>query len=386
MTTENSTTLEVPDALKRKPIIDLLDEDQVKLIAARAQAGSKSEIKRGELAAFLELAASYQLDPFSGEVWLAKGRNDKVLIMVGRDGLRKIAQRNGLVVDGDVIHENDDFQTRRNADGSREVMHVYGHPKDRGPIVGAWCEVRTFPSSVVMRSRVMGFFVATVNEYKPTHADTLKYSPWGSQESVMILAAAERQALRQATPLSGLVAQGELDRSQEPPIGEAAPEMTRGELGQSLIANGLPDEQAASVCATVRRAQKLGHAGHGNAATVEMLLRGQPAEKVEAWLAATNDELDAIHEPGAGPREDVTEAVVVDGDDGDVVPAPDAGKVCAHCGEAKPDDEFTAGSDECASCVEERVRAHSEAEVAEQAALDEDTADPAEQAQLEGTE
>jgi hypothetical protein len=319
----------VPDALKRRPIIDLLDEEQVKLIAARAQAGSDATISRGELAAFLELAASYQLDPFSGEVWLAKSKRGRVLIMVGRDGLRKIAQRNGLYVDGDVIHEADTFKVERTLGGARAVSHTYGHPKERGPIVGAWCEVRG-PSRTVregLASRrvpgaVVGFFVATAEEYKPKSADALKYSPWGSQESVMMLAAAERQALRQATPLSGLVAQGELDRVNEEPVGEApAFEMGLDELRDTLLERGGDPDYVPSVVATVRRAQKLGHAGHGNAATVAMLLGGRPLEAVRAWLAEVNYELDGL----VGNPDDVPDAVVVvvDGDDGEPVPGPE---------------------------------------------------------------
>jgi hypothetical protein len=290
----------LPEALTRKPIIDLLNEDQVKLLAARAQAGSKGEIKRGELAAFLELAASYQLDPFAGEVWLTKGSNDKVLIMVGRDGLRKIAQRSGLYVDGDVIHENDDFQTRRNADGTREVMHLYGHPKERGEIKAAWCEVKNEAGKSV------GFFVATVEEYAPTNEKVLQYSPWGAQRSVMILAAAERQALRQATPLSGLVAQGELDRAQE---AEAViPLDTDGPLCDD------PD-LAARVEQVLDKAREQGHAGLASREAAAMALRGQESPFVENWIKAGLDVLAA----GAGePPADAT--VVEDDDDGEPVP------------------------------------------------------------------
>jgi hypothetical protein len=294
----------LPEALTRKPIIDLLHEDQVKLLAARAQAGSKGEIKRGELAAFLELAASYQLDPFAGEVWLAKGSNDKVLIMVGRDGLRKIAQRSGLIMDGDVIHEKDTFEVQRTPQG-RFVRHSYGHPNERGEIVAAWCQVRTRPK-LGHASHERGFFVATVEEYAPTSENVLKYSPWGAQRSVMILAAAERQALRQATPLSGLVAQGELDRAQE---AEAViPLDTDGPLCDD------PD-LAARVEQVLDKAREQGHAGLASREAAAMALRGQESPFVENWIKAGLDVL------AAGAGEPPADAAVVEDDDGEPVPA-----------------------------------------------------------------
>lgn len=321
---ESSTAIEAPTglpaALMREPIIDQLHEDQVKLITQRAQAGSKGQITRGEIAAFLELAATYGLDPFASEVWLAKGKNDKVLIMVGRDGLRKIAQRNGLYVDGDVIHEEDSFSVTRSSDGTRSVEHSYGHPSQRGPIIGAWCEVRQAPRSrpnplsgwpgvppLVTPGRVAGFFVATVDEYKPTSEAALQYSPWGAQASVMILAAAERQALRQATPLSGLVAQGELDRAEEAeavvPLDEDGPLHEDPALAERIEA-------------MLAQARQVGHAGLANRGAAAMALRGQSAETVEGWLSVAGSILQATAD--AGPED----ATVVDGDDGEPVPPP----------------------------------------------------------------
>lgn len=79
-----------------------------------------------------------------------------------------------------------------------------------------------------------------------------------------------------------------------------------------------------SVCATVRRARKLGHAGYSNVATVQMALTGQPQEKVSAWLERTNDELDELarkqREGDAYVEPEPEDAVVVDGDDGEPVP------------------------------------------------------------------
>lgn len=169
-----------------------------------------------EVGMFLELAAKYDLDPFAKEVWCVKGKNEdggtgRLLIMVGRDGLRKIAKRAGIHIDGDVVHAKDGFEIVRSPNGNRTVTHTWGNPAARGDIIGAWAECRAGGPE----GQPLGFFYAELDEYMPTNARKLQYSPWGSQKSVMILAAAERQALRQATPLSGLLVEGEADRNLE---------------------------------------------------------------------------------------------------------------------------------------------------------------------------
>ena len=197
----STSELDRPDAgeLSAPLAIAGIDRKRWDLVKATVAKGASDQ----EVAMFLELAAKYDLDPFAKEVWCAKGSNTdggegRLLIMVGRDGLRKIAQRNNIHIDGDVVHEHDRFEVARSADGNRTVEHAWGRPEDRGPIVGAWAECREGGPL----GKPLGFFYAALSEYKPTNEKKLKYSPWGTQESVMILAAAERQALRQATPLS----------------------------------------------------------------------------------------------------------------------------------------------------------------------------------------
>lgn len=196
----------------RKPIIDQMDDRYLKLIQATRLKG----LDHAELGMVLELAAYYQLDAFSGEIWGSKsqgrdGRPGQLLIMVGRDGLRKIVMRNKLEMDGDVIRENDEFEVFRERDRTRTVRHAYKGvaEKDRGKIVGAWAEVWDADG------KQRGFFVAPIEEYVPTSEGKLRHSPWGAQVSVMILAAAERQAARQSTPLSGLLMEGETALNEE---------------------------------------------------------------------------------------------------------------------------------------------------------------------------
>lgn len=199
--------------LQRRPIIETVDEKTLGLIASQIAQGCN----RGEIGHFLELCAHYDLDPFAKEAWCAKSKTGKLLIMVGRDGLRKIAHRQDLRVDGDVVRAEDFYEVEFidaadyarpgewEANGSapfHRVSHKHnGMGKQRGDIVGAWCRVKD-PAG-----RERGWFEAPIEEYKPSGASD--YSPWSKQVGVMILAAAERQALRQATPLGGLLAEGE---------------------------------------------------------------------------------------------------------------------------------------------------------------------------------
>lgn len=233
------------ERLQRKPVIDRIEPHTLELIQKTIAVNCTA----AEIGHFLELCAHYGLDPFAREAWIAKSKSGKLLIMVGRDGLRKIGQRNGLHIDGDVVRENDEFTIQRTTDGNRTVAHSYGKPADRGPIVGAWAECREGGPE----GRPMGYFYAPLEEYRPSSPDS--YSPWSKQTGVMILAAAERQAIRQATPLSGLLAIGEDELVEatvveqpsghvqlgEPEADVPLTEEERAKLGEVIDAAGLDD-------------------------------------------------------------------------------------------------------------------------------------------------
>jgi len=291
--------------LARPPAIDLINERQRDLLRSRAAKGCNE----AELAQFLELCVAYQLDPYAQEAWCAKGRGKdggegRLLIMVGRDGLRKIAHRNNLSLDGDVVREHDRFHVTRNPGRERVIEHEYeGGIETRGGIVGAWAEV--FDQVGAQR----GYFYAPLSEYRPTNEQQLKFSPWGSQESVMILAAAERQALRQATPLGGLLAEGEDARIGEPPL----PDMTTADQLAEWAPNA---ELAGAILAVIARAAELGHAGLSDYATIELTLKGRSEAVAQAWVSEAWDELAKLEAEsgmnGAVSEEDIAEAEIVD--------------------------------------------------------------------------
>lgn len=161
---------------------------------------------------FLELCAKYDLDPFAKEIYAAKmgnknGETGNVVMIVGRDGLLKIAGRTGefLGIEGDVVREQDTFSK---AAGTHLPDHSYsGGPKMRGAIVGAW-------AVAYRQGRQPTYFFAPLEEYKPPPGKKLDYSPWSSQISAMILKCAESMALRKAFSITGVAGEEEMARNR----------------------------------------------------------------------------------------------------------------------------------------------------------------------------
>lgn len=207
------------ELMQRQPIYDTIDEQMLVVV----QNTVAKDASGPEISMFLEVCARFDLDPFAKEVWCAVSNPDnaskrRVLIMVGRDGLRKVAHRAGLEIRSDVVRKNDHFAVKHTKDRRKVITHEYAvmepgveTPENwRGDIVGAWAEVYD-PET----GESKGFNYSPMVEYRPTSEAKLKFSPWGTQESVMIMAAAERNALRQATPLGGLLSEGEMDLNDE---------------------------------------------------------------------------------------------------------------------------------------------------------------------------
>lgn len=284
--------------LQRRPIIDRIDERQLALIKKTLAVGESPEypITDAEIGHFLELSALYGLDPFAREIWIAKSKRGKLLIMVGRDGLRKVAHRNALRVEGDVICEKDTFSaefvdddTERMARFGGRPFHAVTHVKSgigveqRGPVVGAWCRVTT------KAGVESGYFDAPISEYKPANVD---YSPWGKQVSAMMLGAVERQAIRQATPLGGVMAEGE-----DHFVDSTAVDIGAGEGdGSPPPWEGVSDEHVAQIEALMARAEAAGFPALADVGTVRLRLNMQPAAAVEEWIAAGEAQVQAVEE------------------------------------------------------------------------------------------
>lgn len=322
----------------REPVIDRLRPAQRELLFRKHAmiAGTYPDGREGwrgpkgldetDIASMLEVAWLLGLDPFTpGEIWCARSepRKDgedagRLLVMIGRDGRRKIVQRNRLRMRGDVVREEDEFRVwHSEEDGTPlkrvRVMHSFsGGSKARGAIIGSWSEVwdpRT--------NETRGFFFAPVEEYDPTHgkdpsalSNREKYSPWNHQKTAMMKAAVERQSTSEATPLSGLIGEGEAEINQAPdrPVLGGDPAGEDRQIGQAVDVGALP----AMVQDVLARAERLGHAGLAYAATAEMFTAGKPDEVVAAWVADAHTELDQFeqhHQPRPEPEpepQDVT--------------------------------------------------------------------------------
>lgn len=312
-----------PGDFSNAPVVVRMDRQKYDLI----QRTVAKDATPAELGLFLELASKYELDPFAKEVWCVKGSSQdggsgRLLIMVGRDGLRKIAMRNGLRIDGDVVRENDEFTVHRDPDRKRTIDHAYREAAEaartdrtttRGPIVGAWAEVWDEETG-----EQRGYFYADLIEYRPTNAKKLQYSPWGSQESVMILAAAERQALRQATPLSGLLVEGEMDRNDERMAGMAAADPDAPDVIERAIREVVSEDWAQKLIPLVLEINGL-RPNTWLPSAIQMQLGGQEDDVLDRFFAELSGSVEELRvenearlEGAEDDEDDATDAVVVE--------------------------------------------------------------------------
>lgn len=204
------------DALLARPVIDQMDERKLTVIRSSVAKGTSD----AELAMFLELAAHLQLSPFTGEIWCSKsqgrdGKEGKLMIMVGRDGLLKNAERypdylgydSGVVRDSDIFERVDPDPEGRTLRLRAGVVHRPAHPREAGEILGAWCVAER-------ADRPPRYFYAPLSEYMPVFdADwKLKKSPWGNQTSVMIEKVALSVVHRTLCGITGVHVPEEMER------------------------------------------------------------------------------------------------------------------------------------------------------------------------------
>jgi hypothetical protein len=345
------------ERLQRRPIIDRIDARQLVLIKATLAISESPQhpITDAEVGHFLELCAAYGLDPFAREAWIAKSKTGKLLIMIGRAGLRKIVTRNGLKMSSSVVHAKDTFRVSyidNPADAKPGEWEAWGcapfhrvkHEHEslgeaRGPVIGAWARVRDLGSR-----QERGYFDAPLSEYMPSNVTV--YSPWSKQVSAMTRGAVERQAASEATPLGGLMMEGENESA------DAA--ATVGITEGATVDVELP----AMVEAVIARAVELGHGEYANRERVAMMVGGQPDAAVTAFCAQAMGELEAL---AAEQGEEVTDATVVDEPPVAHVPQDGQGKLDADLEAAKRQAENMRGDadalrDEARSIEDEAER------------------------------
>lgn len=142
-----------------------------------------------EFGLLMQLAKTYQLDPFTRQIWLVKYPGSPAQIFAGRDGYLAIAHKSGQF------------------DG----MESGSKTNDDGEIVG-WCTVYRKDMSKPFHVEVL------LSEYNT------KKSLWASKPRTMIVKVAEAQALRKAFSISGLYSPEEFDDApQQRPMKDVTP-------------------------------------------------------------------------------------------------------------------------------------------------------------------
>ncbi len=133
-----------------------------------------------EFLLLMQLAKTYQLDPFAKQIWAVKYGNNPAAIFCGRDGFLAIAHRSGKF------------------DGMES-----GTRKDGDDLVG-WCRVYRKDMSRPFEVEV------SLSEYSTGKG------LWQTKPKTMIVKVAESHALRRAFGISGLYAPEEIDTGDRP--------------------------------------------------------------------------------------------------------------------------------------------------------------------------
>lgn len=305
-------------SLTEAPLYDQINSQQLAVIKSNVAKG----LNDAEVAYFLELARSLGLNPWANEVWAAKGNGDNagLLVMVGRDGLLRKAEEfpDYRGYDCGVVYEGDEFffgepdpegKTLRQRAG---IRHSSNPAKAQGAPLGAWaCAERV--------GRPVRRFYARLEEYMPTNERKLRYSPWGSQISIMIEKVPISVVHRTLCNISGVYLQEEVDRVISQAAGDSGG-LTRAE--EWAVVQGIVNELEAD--AETRERLLVGMAalnelspGEWGLAKVQMTLPGRlPGE-----LRAQADQIEADVQRLLGERQapvtrepepEVQEAVVVD--------------------------------------------------------------------------
>ena len=150
-----------------------------------------------ELAYFLSVAKSVDLNPLVKEIWCYKDGSKNLITFAGRDGFRSIAQRNKniLSVNSSEVCANDSFEMGVNEDGETRVKHSFKQ-NNRGLIVGAYAIVKLKNKNNVI-------------EYADLHTYNKGQFTWKTHTAEMIKKVAEVHALKKVCNIRGIYAEEE---------------------------------------------------------------------------------------------------------------------------------------------------------------------------------
>lgn len=147
-----------------------------------------------ELFMFLSVANKYDLDPFLGEIYYVKFK-EQGQIMSGRNGFRKIAMRDPTykLHYSDYVCKNDTFQIKKRMGKLEDIVHEYSHV-DRGEVVGAYCVLETTDGRIYSFYAQMKYYNTGKNAWQTYPAD-------------MIIKAAEVRVFKAFAKIDGIQAE-----------------------------------------------------------------------------------------------------------------------------------------------------------------------------------
>lgn len=152
-----------------------------------------------ELAYFLNVCSSIELNPFNKEVWCFKDTRNNLLIFAGRDGFLARAQKNPMFngIRSIEVRENDDLIIDVI---NNRIEHTINHKKikDRGAIT---CGIAV----VFRKSGEPTIEIADFETYDKG------YNTWKTHPAEMIKKVAETHALKKAFGISGVQSEYDFD-------------------------------------------------------------------------------------------------------------------------------------------------------------------------------
>ena len=148
------------------------------------------KVSNTELAYFLNICKSVNLNPFNKEIWCYKDNKGNLLVFAGRDGFLKKAQEsklwNGMT--SFEVCENDVFEMNVT---QAEIKHNPNF-KDRGKLIGAYAIVKP-----------KGCELPTI-EWADFKIYNKGWNVWKTNPIAMIKKVAETHALKKAYGITGL--------------------------------------------------------------------------------------------------------------------------------------------------------------------------------------
>lgn len=185
-----------------------------------------------ELAFFLTVCRSANLNPVNKEIWCYKNKQNALLIFTGRDGFLSKAQSNSAFngIRSSEVCKNDEFSLDI---ANNLIKHSFGSG-ERGEIIGAY--------AIVFRKGG-----EPTIEYADIKTYDKKQFTWNDFKAAMIKKVAETNALKKAFGISGVQSEYDFDVKNEVaiPITEITGKPLLGTKTQELISliDSLPEEE-----------------------------------------------------------------------------------------------------------------------------------------------